>query len=272
MRLKVKTDLRRLQRKCALWLRRADTAQVENLRVYGAETAKLMVKCTPPGNARRPVQRSLAALKRRIAEDFEGTGMVPFQDEHLVWRRNRQGELYATFAWWDGERIKEGKASPFRVYTNKPTKAKLAALNVGHRVQHASNVREFISARPGQYKFRRVGDAVRFSWQGVRHVASMAAVRREIKRRQKLAGSLMAGWKALARKAGTKLPKQVESRRGQGSASISPCRRHKATLTARNKGNYRGLQRIVDRQMPGLRRKLRSMAKRRAGALGKKLK
>lgn len=272
MKLKVKVDMRRLRAKCERWMRRTDAAQLENVRAYGAEAAQVMVKCTPPGNARRAVSKSLTALKRRIREDFEGTGMVPFQDEHLVWRRNHKGELYATFAWWDGEQLKEGKASPFRVYTNKPTKAKLAALNVGHRVHHATNVREFISQRPGQYKFRRVGNAVRFSWEGVRHVASMAAVRREIRRRQQLAGTLMAGWKPLARKARAKLPRQIESKHGLGSASVTPCRQHKVSLVARNRGNYKGLQRIVDRQVPGLRRKLRSMARRRAKMMKQKLK
>lgn len=260
-------DVRRLKVKLARWANHVGAAQLEDVKAYGAEAAKLMVKCTPPGNARQPVGKALKALKERIRQDFEGTE-EPFTDENIVWRRSKTGELFAKIEGKPG-----GRPSPFRVYTGRVSAAKLKALGTGSNgVEHAVNVRSFMAARPKQYRMRRRKNAVRLSWVGTRHVASQAAVRKEMKRRQKKAGTLMAGWKALAAKSGTRLPSAVQKQSGKGSASIKRSMRHKAVLEAHNRGNYRGLQVIVDRQLPGLRKKLRSMAKKRAKATGKKLK
>ena len=270
--ISIKWDMRRLRAKLSRWSRRVDAEQLAAVREYGAEAAKLMVKCTPPGNSRVGVGKALRALKERIRQDFEGSGMEPFQNDNLVWRRRKDGTLFATFSWWDGKKIREGRPSPFRVFSGPVSKAKLNALGAGTRVEYAKNVGSFMAARPKQYRMRRSGRAVRLAWSGVRHVASMAAVRKEMKARQKRAGRLMAGWKAMARKAGTKLPAAVEKQSGKGSATIKRSRQHKAVLTAHNRGNYRGLQKIVDRQLPGLQKKLRSLAKKRAKNMRKALK
>lgn len=262
----VKWDMRRLKVKLARWQRRVDEEQLAAVKAYGAEAAKLMVKCTPPGNARVPVNKALKGLRERIRQDFEGTEQ-PFSDEQLVWRRNKKGELYARF-----EGKPYGRPGPFRVYAGRVSAAKLAALGAGTRVEHVKNVGEFMAARPQQYRMRRRKNAMRLSWVGVRHVASQAAVRKEMKARQKKAGRLMAGWKAMARKSGAKLPTAVEKQSGKGSAVIRRNSGHKVEMEAINKGGYNGLQTIVDRQMPGLRKKLKGMAKKRAKQLGKKLK
>lgn len=262
-----KWNLRGLKVKVARWANQVGAAQLESVKAYGAEAAKMMVKCTPPGNARVAVGKALKALKERIRQDFEGTEK-PFSDEDIEWRYNRQGELYATIRGKEG-----GRPSPFRVYTGRVSAAKLKALGAGgHGVEHATNVRSFMAARPKQYRMRRRKNAMRLSWVGTRHVASQAAVRAEMKRRQKRAGTLMAGWKALAAKSGAKLPSAVQKQSGKGSASIKRSMSHKAVLEAHNRGNYKGLQVIVDRQLPGLRKRLRNMARKRAKQLGKKLK
>lgn len=93
----------------------------------------------------------------------------------------------------------------------------------------------------------------------------------EIRRRLHLAGKLMAGWKPLAHKAGTRLPAAVEKQTGKGSAKIRHSMLHKATLEGRNSGHYPGLQGLVNRQVPWILKRNRSIAKRRAKALGKKL-
>lgn len=272
MGLAVKWDLRRLKARLARWNKRVEAEQLEAVREYGAEAARQMVKCTPPGNAKQAVGTSLKKLRERIREDFEGTGQRPFQEENLVWRRNKRGELFATFAWWDGERIQEGRPGPFRVYSGRVSKAKLDALTGGGRVEVVKNVGYFMKEHAGQYRMRRSGKAVRLRWSGVRHVASMAAVRKEMKARQRKAGQLMAGWKALAARSGGKLPAAVQKQRGKGTATVKRDRRHGAVLEAHNKGFYPGLQRIVDRQMPALRKKVRSMAKKRARKIAMKLK
>lgn len=261
-----KWSMRRLKVKLARWSSRVDAEQMKQVRAYGAEAVGLMVKCTPPGNARVGVGKALKALKERIRQDFEGTEK-PFDDSKLVWRRNKRGELYAMF-----EGKPHGRPGPFRVYQGNVSKAKLAGLGVGGKVEHVRNVGSFMRGRGGQYRMRRRGRAVRLSWVGVRHVASQAAVRKEMKARQRKAGKLMAGWKAMARKSGGKLPAAVEKQSGRGSAAIRKSRQHKAVLEAKNSGGYRGLQAIVDRQMPAVRKKVRALAKKHAKAIGKKLK
>lgn len=269
---KYSIDTRRMRAKIRQWERQVDAATLADLKLYGQTAAKAMMKCTPPGNAKQAVGTSLKKLRERIREDFEGTGQRPFQEENLVWRRNKRGELFATFAWWDGERIQEGRPGPFRVYSGRVSKAKLAALAAGGRVEVVKNVGDFMKEHAGQYRMRRSGKAVRLRWSGVRHVASMAAVRKEMKARQRKAGRLMAGWKPLAHAAGTKLPAAVEKQSGKGSARIRRSMLHKAVLEGRNAGHYPELQKLVNRQIPWLQKRNRQLAKKRAKQLGKKLK
>lgn len=278
----VKWDMRRLKEKFARWQRKVDKEQLEAVKAYGAEAAKLMVKCTPPGHARVSVNKALARLRERIRQDFVGDGSTEeYQDKDVKWYRDTSGRLRAYFLPGSSSaKNKKGKAmyglvSPFRVVRGRVGKKALAALGVGrYGVEYVTDVGQYMTANRERYRVyaRYKGAAARMHWYGVRHVATVASVRKEMKARQKKAGQLMAGWKAMARKSGAKLPTAVEKQSGKGSAVIRRNSGHKVEMEAINKGGYNGLQTIVDRQMPGLREKLKGMAKERAEQLGKKLK
>lgn len=281
MGLAVKWDLRRLKARLARWNKRVEAEQLEAVREYGAAAAKMMVKCTPPGNAQRGVQESLKKLKERIRQDFEGDGAAEaYQDEDVRWYRDTSGRLRAYFrpesssAKYKNGRAMYGHVSPFRVVRGRMSKKALAALGVGHRVEFVKNVGAHIAENRENYRvYARYRDsAARMRWHGVRHVATVASVRREIKARQRRAGQLMAGWKALAARSGGKLPAAVQKQRGKGTATVRRDRRRGAVIEGHNKGFYPGLQRIVNSQMPALREKVRRMAKRRARKIAAKLK
>lgn len=278
----VKWDMRRLKVKLERWQRRVDEEQLAAVKAYGAEAAKLMVKCTPPGNARVPVNKALKSLRERIRQDFVGDGSTEeYQDKDVKWYRDTSGRLRAYFRPGSSSaKNKKGKASyglvsPFRVVRGRVGKKALAALGVGrYGVEYVTDVGQYMTENRERYRVyaRYKGAAARMHWYGVRHVATVASVRKEIRRRQALAGKLMAGWKPLAHKSGTRLPAAVEKQTGRGSAKIRRSTLHKATLEGRNGGHYPALQELVNRQVPWILKRNRSIAKKRAKQLGKKLK
>lgn len=268
MNVRVKWSLARAKAKLRRWERQVDKETVESLREYGAVAATAMVKCTPPAHRGTTPTKALAALKQRIKADFEGDGLEPFSDEDIVWFTLGDGTRIARFKYRGDDR-----PSPFRVMQGRVSKKALAAMNVGKwRVEFVkSDLGGFMRSKR-QYYMGPNGSAYRLKWRGPRHVTTMAAVRAEIRRRQYLAGRLMAGWNPFAKKVKVRLPAAAGRHSGAGTATTKRDSKHKAVLTATNKGHYPGLQDIVNRQMPGIRKKNRSIAKRRAAALGKKLK
>ena len=253
-----KVDLRRLKAKVKKWESQLDEESVAALKDFGKEAAKAMMKCTPPGNMKQKPVEALAALKKRIKEDFEGEGTVPFDDEDIFWFTNANGDRVARFGNYEG-----GRVSPFRVMRGRVSQKKLDALHVGKfRVRFIDDVGAWMK-KSGQYYMRWRGSAWRLNWVGTRHVTTQAAMNREIRRRQRLAGSLMAGWKALAHEVGAKLPAAVERQAGRGTAKMKKSQLHKATLEARNRGKYPELQVLVDRQMPYLRKRNKQILKKR---------
>lgn len=268
MGISVKWSLARAKAKLRQWERRVDRETVESLEAYGANAARAMIKCTPPSHAKTTPATALRKLKERIREDFEGEGLEPFDDADIFWFTDRNGVLRARFGDYGG-----GRPSPFRVISGRPTRKMLAAMNVGqrHKVEFAKgNLGEFMR-NAGQYYMGREGSTYRMKWSGPRHVTTMAAVRAEIRRRQHLVGKLMAGWKPLAAKTKVKLPAAAAKASGKGSAKVSRDGAHKAVLTASNGGHYPQMQAIINRQLPGLRKKNRNLAKRRAKTLSKQL-
>ena len=260
-------DLRRLKAKVKRWEQQIDAGSLRALKGFGAEAAKAMMKCTPPGNMKQRPAVALAELKKRIKEDFEGEGMVPFDDDDIFWYTNPDGKVEARFGGYGGDKV-----SPFRVMRGRVSQKKLDALHVGKwRVRYIQDVGKWMR-ESGQYWMSRRGNTWRMRWEGTRHVTTEAAVRREIRRRQRLAGSLMAGWKALAHESGVKLPAAVEKQRGRGTAKMRRSAAHKAVLEARNKGKYPELQVLVDRQMPYLRKRNKQILKRKLKKMGKVLK
>lgn len=259
-----KWDKSNLKRKLARWQALADRELVAGVKAYGGEAAQLMTKVTPPGNGRRSISDALRGLKQRIQNDFEGDGEEPFSDKDIVWYSLRDGTHIARFM-----NRATGRPSPFRVIRGRVSRQVLAAMNVGRwRVEYVQrDLAGFMRSRPGQYYMGKAGRVYRMKWRGVRHVTTAAAVAKEIRRRQRRAGALMAGWKALAARAGARLPAAVMRQTGRGSARLRRDGRHGAVLSGTNSGNYRGLQAIVDRQLPGLRRRNVRLARRRVRRL-----
>lgn len=264
---KYSIDMRRMRAKIRQWERQVDAATLADLKLYGQTAAKAMMKCTPPGNMKQSPVRALADLKKRIKQDFEGEGLKPFDDDDIFWYHDGKGVLRARIGGYT-----EKRPSPFRVVRGKPSRKTLAALNVGqqHKVEFVQDLAGFMP-RSGQYYMGRRGSTYRLKWKGVRHVTTLGAVRQEIRRRQHLAGQLMAGWKPLAHAAGTKLPAAVEKQSGKGSAKIRHSMLHKAVLEGRNSGHYPELQKLINRQVPWILKCNRALAKKRAKQLGKKL-
>lgn len=268
MGIKAKWSLARAKAKLRQWERQVDKDTVESLQAYGGNAAKAMLKCTPPSHGRTTPATALRKLKQRIQKDFEGEGIEPFDDEDIFWYHDANGVLRARFGDYNG-----GRPSPFRVISGRPSRKMLAAMNVGerHKVEFAKgNIGEFMRAK-GQYYMGRTGNTYRLKWKGVRHVTTMGAIRAEIRRRQHLAGKLMAGWRPLAVKTKVKLPAAIKAS-GKGTAKVNRDGVHKAVLTASNGGHYPQLQAIINRQIPSLRKKNRNLAKKRAKTLGKTLK
>lgn len=265
---KYSIDTRRMRAKIRQWERQVDAATLADVKLYGAEASKAMMKCTPPGNMKQSPGKALADLKKRIKQDFEGDGLKPFDDDDIFWFHDRHGVLRARIGGYTEER-----PSPFRVMRGRVSQKKLDALHVGKwRVEFVKSDLGGFMYKAGQYYMGPSGSTYRLKWSGTRHVTTMGAVRAEIRRRQRLAGQLMAGWKPLAHAAGTKLPAAVEKQSGKGSAKIRRSMLHKAVLEGRNSGHYPELQKLVNRQIPWILKRNRALAKKRARAMGKKLK
>ncbi len=273
MGLTFKFNTRGFRAKREKWARMVGAEQLTAVKRYGAEAVKQMVRYTPPAGGKVGVARGLANLKARIKEDLMGDGGKVYSDRDIVWRRNKQGQLFARFKAEDGSM--RGHPSPFRMFTGAVSSQKLAALGVGgrHKVEFAEHPGRFINSR-SQYVYRRRGSsrAIRLTWHGTRHVARLGAVAVEVKRRQRKVGKLMAGWKELARMTGARLHKDLRAASGRGSAVLRRDAQHKATITAHNREPYPGLQAIVDRQVKRLRPRLRRMANGEVKRIKRKLK
>lgn len=273
MRLSATWNTKKLRAKLARFSRRADEQSMASLKEYGAEACKLMVKATPPAGMRKTPAAAIAALKKRIKTDLEGEGEKPFSEEVIRWITMADGTRLAFISTKQRGKLRHGRASAFRVYRGSVSASKLAALNVGkYGVEHAQNLRSFIKKHSSDYYYTQRGGVCHFRWQNTRHVASLSAVRQEVRRRQGKVGKLMAGWKPLARKSGTKLPAGAERQQGNGSVEVARSRRHKAIMTAHNRGHYKGLQKLVDRQVPYLRKRLKRLALRHKKRLAGELK
>ena len=263
-----KWDKSNLKRKLARWQAMADREMVDGVKAYGGEAAQMMTRATPPGNGRMSVSEALRNLKRRIEEDLQGSGAEFFDGARMVWF-HRGGKLVSVLVDAHGRSVRGG-LSPFRVVRGRMNKDVQEWLKVGRWGVRLidGDVGSFIRGS-SQYEMRATtgGRVVRLQWHGPRHVVKAGALRREVARRKRRAGTLMAGWKALAARAGVRLPAAVMRQTGRGSARLRRDGRHGAVLSGTNSGNYRGLQVIVDRQLPGLRRRNVRLARRRVRQL-----
>lgn len=269
MKIRIKADMKKLVRRVRAWVRAIDDRQREDLKAYAADFSRLALKFTPPGNGRIGTASAVAKLKTRIRRDFEGDGLVPYDDGNIVWR-TKNGQHYAVFA-DDNGTITSRKPSPFRVIRGRVTPQKLAGLQKGRRGTQwvGSDVHAFMKTHGGQY--RLVGSPVRLRWHGARHLVSLASVRAEIRRRQARAGRLMAGWSAVAHFGKVALPSAVARHHGAGYIRIRKDKAHGAVLTAHNVGNFSEMQAIVDKNLPKIRAKFQNTARRRAKITAQKL-
>lgn len=259
-----------VKRKIRAWRDAVSTEQAESLRAYAREFVALAVRFTPPGNGKTSPATARRNLQERIRQDFEGHAGKDkaLADDDLTWRTTRSGQHYVL--------LPNGKsASPFRAVRGRISAKKLRTLNVGkYGVEYAGgNLRAFMAARPGQYRWQRQGSkkAYRLLAVGARHLAGLGSIRAEIRRRQQNAGRLLAGWKPAAKYAGKKLPAHAERHQGNGAVSVRTNARHGAVMTAVNRSFDPAMQSIITRNLPNIRKKILFAARRRARYLAQKI-
>lgn len=273
MNITTKWSLSRAKAKFRKWMKEVDAEAKESLTAYAADFTRLAVKFTPPAGKHAHGAKALRQLRERIRQDFEGAPNARnFSEGDIIWRTTSGGHRYAFFD--NGSGKYHTKARPFRIITGRVTAKKLAGLNKGkYGVRHAGgNLQAFIASCPQQYRWLTNNkNTVRLRAYGPRHLATPRAVKEEIRRRQFLAGRLMAGWKPIARRARAKLPAAAERHSGNGSVGIRKSGAHGAVMTARNRGNFRNLQRIIDANVPALNKAMKKTAGKRKRALAKKL-
>lgn len=163
------------------------------------------------------------------------------------------------------------RPSPFLALPGRLNAKTAAAVHAGrYGVCMVKDVGEYMHQDREHYKMRLKRSTWRLSWHGPRHVTSVAALRREVRRRQRRAGQLMAGWNALADLCGVQPPAAARRLKGRGHARIHTQKGHVARLTASNEtGYYPYLQRIVARQHNAVGKKFKSVAARRTAILKK---
>lgn len=269
MKLAVKWNLSAAKKKLRGWMQKADEQMMKDVQLYGKTAAVAMVKSTPPSNGRSSPAKALKALRERIREDFEGGGLEPFTDADVEWFTTPDGVKRAYIARSKRTHL---QPSPFRVVSGAVDAAVLRGLNVGkYKVLFVGgNLGKFMAEHRDQYYMTMRKKVWRMRWVGVRHVTTEAAVREEIRRRQFSVGALMNGWDAMAKKVGYRMPGMAR-RGGKGSCKVTRGAKGVAHMTGTNSGHYPGLQRIVDRQVPGIVRKNRKLAKKRTAELAAKL-
>lgn len=274
MKLTAKWSLTKAKRTLRKWMREVDDDQKKALADYAGILVKQAIRYTPPGKG----AKGMRALKERIRRDFEGDTEKAraLTDDDVQWYTDRGGHHHAYIPATDskGNAVKL-TAAPFRAIRGRVTAKKLQALNRGkYHVELADgDLHKFITARPELYRFRRNRKKqMRFTWRSIRHLATVKTIKAEIRRRQFLVGRLLAGWKPVARKARVKLPAQAEQQPGNGAVSIRKSGQHGAVLTATNSAaDMVDLQRIINRNLPELRRKVKTRARKRKKELANKL-
>lgn len=276
MKITAKVDVRRLKIKLQRWMRSCSEEEKASLQEFSRAFVKSALQFTPPGDGKMSVGKAHKALKERIAEDFLGYGNTAELDAtHFGWYRDPWGRRYARVLGKDVAREKQGRVSPFYAFKGRPSRQLLEGMGVGkYRVEFLPSLQGVVGQGRSQgaaYYFyrparsgRKYYKPVRLGWHGVRHVTTLNALRTEVRRRQALVGRLAAGWKPIALRSRAKLPASVAKHTGHGSVTIRHDSRHGAVALAQNRAGYTNLQRYVDRSVPIIRKKFRTIARRRA--------
>lgn len=258
MKISCKIDLTRLQRKVEQIRRQAERDADDNLVHFGREFVNLALRFTPPNNGGKSPAEAIAKLRRRIAKDFTGS-------------ENAQGRTWqhddSDFRWIHvgGElRLvplikRKGYPTPFYAITGKNAALKAAQLGAGrYRLQYVEGDLATFMRSSGNYYIstnNRKG-AAHLKFVGPRHLAPAAAIMAEVKRRQKQAGRLLAGWRAMAKLSKARLTGCPSRHKGEGSA-IKHGRGAAKTVTARNSTPFGELRPILRRETPAIRRAIK---------------
>lgn len=254
--------LRKIERAQKVIEREADN----DLKEYGREFIDHMLKVTPPNNGRGNMGGAIRAAKGRVAKDFTGSATAQgrtWTDEDFRWitvhgmpklvRRNSE----------------QAAPTPFIAVEGRLTPAKVRAIMAQHNVgrYHVQFITEDLSGfmkSSGQYRLS--GHKVRrLSWRGPRHLATAAAIRGEVKRRQMQVGRLAAGWAPTARLVRARMTGVPGRHAGEGSV-VKRGRGVKKSITATNSVPYSPLGRIVKRN----ERRVANGVKRRGRYLAEK--
>ena len=280
MKLTAKVDVRRLKLKMIRWMKTCREEEKASLQEFSRAFVADAMKFTPPGNGRMSVGKAHKALKERIAEDFLGyRENALWLNSKLGWYTSPGGRRHAYLYDEDTPYDKQGRVSPFFVWTK--SNDSVLAMSQCLRARGGKYGLEFLRSLEGvvgnrkrrgaagyyyaaSFRGRKRTKPVRLMWYGVRHVTTIEALRKEVRRRQFLVGHLAAGWKPIALRSGAKLPAAVNKHAGHGSVTMRHDSRHGAVATAVNHSSDSRLQSIVDRNVPKLRKKFRATARRRA--------
>lgn len=227
------------------------------VRDYGRAAVKLAYNFTPPCNGRRgnTVAGAVRKLRQRIAQDL-ATNAQPLETE---WRRPRgsKGKPPVQVV-----KIPKGaKIGPFLSVTKKHRRALMRA---GVELPYTPDAGDHLRANRTQYPLNRGRNAVKLSWRGRRVGTSGASVKREIRRRQRQAGKMLAGWNAFADMVGAKKYAAAQQHAGRGFARIDR-KRHAVRITGGNATKYgRGdLNSIVAKNDAKIKDAVRRMARSR---------
>lgn len=293
MQFSAKLNPRKAVAKFARMVATVDRDEMEALATYARCAVKVALVITPPANggkkfdsgsvnaAGEPIMqnftldRAAKMLKQRIADDWSYNSAPP----GARWQRvGGEGRLVLTPPDQTdalGRKKRGSNIGPFLAVSGKITDAKRREVNVGkYGVKLITGLRSYVIAHSDVYKMRRRGKAMRLTWHGPRHAAKLSEIRKEVSRRQKQVGKLMAGWRAMASWCGAKLPAFVQAFPGKGEAKFSRPKPHAAQLTGKNSTPYgrADLNEALAKNRGRIKRTVAAAAKVRQRVLRKKLK
>ena len=258
MKISCSVNVRKLKRKVEQIRRQAERDADEDLVHFGREFVNKALRFTPPNNGGNSPAEAIAKLRRRIAKDFTGS-------------ENAQGRTWqhddTDFRWIHvgGElRLvplikRKGYPTPFYAVTGKNAALKAAKLGAGrYRLQFVEGDLAAFMRSSGNYYIstnNRKG-AAHLKFVGPRHLAAASAITAEVKRRQKQAGRLLAGWRAMAKLSKARLTGCPSRHKGEGSA-VKRGRGAAKTVTARNSTPFGELRPILRREAPSIARAIK---------------
>lgn len=294
MQFSAKINPRKAVAKLSRMVQTVDRDEMEALATYTRCAVKVALAITPPANGGKKVDsgrvnasgepimqtstlaRAAKLLRQRIAEDWAYNSAPP----GARWKRvGGEGRLVLTPPPSQTDEIGRKKRGvnigPFLAVSGKITDAKRREYNVGkYGVKLITGLRSYVIAHADVYKMRRRGNAMRLTWHGPRHAARLSEIRKEVSRRRKQVGKLMAGWRAMASWCGAKLPAFVQAFPGKGEAKLTRPKPHAAQITGKNSTPYgrADLNEALAKNRGRIKRTVAAAAKVRQRVLRKKLK